>query len=164
MADKREFTIQDHLILMALGLIPDMAIAFLVTKLIEGGWETFWWCWAAIEVVAILYWMKNAIWNAVVWRVFLRRRTTEHATLTMQACKFPRPNDFESDVDDYLWRIVEDDSQPIPVRLRAAEWRMAVLLGKRNSLQRGLQIAKAWNDALKAHRRSFAELAGPAPA
>ena len=110
----------------------------------------------------MLYWLRNVIWGSIVLRLFLRRRAVDQAKHVLRECRFPSSDD--SGVDDYLSHLVETDSQPVTVRLRAAQWHTAIELTRRQSIQRSLQINEAWDEALKAHRKSGVGMAGPAPA
>ena len=54
----------------------------------------------------------------------------------------------------YLTRLLEDDEQPVHVRIRAAEWRATIHANTSRGLQSALQVNQAWRDGLEAYRRA----------
>lgn len=142
------------LVMTVLGFIPDALLAFVVMKLTDDEWSTFWWVWIGLQVLYLLAWAKRAIWSSVVWRLWLRRRAGDEALGVLNVCRFPHPEPDEEDIEIYLTRIMEDEEQPVGVRIRAAEWRATVNANASRSLQIGMQIHQAWSDGLDAYRRA----------
>jgi len=142
-------------ILIVLGWIPDALIAFIAMKLMDDEWSTFWWVLLAIQVLYFLNWAKKVAWGSLVWRLWLRRRLRDEALSILTACQFPKPEDGDEDIQTFFTRLIDDDEQPVGVRVRAAEWRATI---HANSEQRGLlagmRLHEAWGNALAAFAKT----------
>jgi hypothetical protein len=144
---------RDQIVVALLGFIPDAAVAYVAMKLTDGEWSTFWWVWIAIQVLYLFNWTKRAVWSSLLWRLGLRRRAAAEALAALRASGLPRPNEDDRDVDHYLARLIDDDEQPVAVRVKAAEWRAVLEEVAQRGLQQALQAGQAWEDAFAAYSR-----------
>ena len=144
----------DVVIAFVLGWLPDALVAFVVMKLTNDEWSTFWWVWLGIQVLYLLNWLKKTAWAWLVWRFWMRSRASSEAVTVLKSCNFPKPESDEHDIESFFTRLMEDDQQPVPIRIRAAEWRAAIHTGTSQGLQNALQVHRAWADALEAYRQA----------
>jgi hypothetical protein len=141
----------DMAVPMVSGWIPDALIAFVAMKLTDDEWSTFWWVWVAIQVFYFLNWVKKVAWGSLVWRLWLRRRVSDEALSILTACQFPKPEDGNEDIQTFFTRLIDDDEQPVGVRVRAAEWRATIHTNsEQGGLLAGMRLQEAWGNALAA--------------
>jgi hypothetical protein len=74
----------------------------------------------------------------------------------LRAKRFPEPNDYEVSPDDYLFRTMSDEHQPVEVRLDAAASLSEMgTLKNFGYLQACMRVRLVYEDALEVYKISF---------
>jgi hypothetical protein len=144
---------RDYVIVGVLGLIPDALIAFVAMKLTDDEWSTFWGVVIAFQAIYFLLWLKRTVWRSLVWRLYARRRAAAEALAMLKSSGLPKPEDDDRSMDGFLTRLIDDDEQPIAVRMRAAKWSAEIDALSSQGLQTGLQTGQMWQDAFTAYAK-----------
>lgn len=141
---------------LVLGSVPDVLIAGLLASVLNGGMVGFVAALVGLQVLYLAIWAKNSLWTWIVFLVTGRKTLASHIRDYLKMNGFPEPDDFERSPDDYLSRVVEDDEQPVGVRLKAAaslaELNVQSTLG---NMQNYMRLSMAYEDALEEHKASF---------
>jgi hypothetical protein len=141
---------------LALGSVPDILIAALIASVMDGGAIGFIVALVGLQVLYFLIWAKNSIWAWVVFLINGRKAATSHFRHYLETNKFPEPEDYERSPDGYFSKIVEDENQPVDIRLKAAA-SLAELnyIASQSQMQNYLRLSMAYEDAIEDHKRSF---------
>ena len=103
-----------------LGFLPDLAIAWAVSRFTESGQQGFWYTLLALQVLYLLLWIKTVGWSWVVFWVFGREQMAGVIQKCLTENKFPKPDEYVFDLEDYLNDILADKSMPLELRTKAA--------------------------------------------
>src|SRR6266852_3867273 len=116
---------QDAFIMAVLEWVPDVAISAAIMKLTDDQWQTFWIVFVAIQATYFLFWLKSALWGIIVWRAWGRRRETDRILAILRSTILPKPESSNIDTPGYFLELKTDESQPVAIRIFAAEFAVA---------------------------------------
>jgi len=139
-----------------LGLVPDALIAVVAAFATDSGILGFFAVLIGLQILYLLIWAKNAIWGWLLFWARGRKQLVAHLLDFMRANRFPEPEEYQDDVQDYLGKTISDEQQPVDVRLKAA-----AEVGSLNALRltgQGSQFLKtnlAYEDAIQRYKRDF---------
>jgi hypothetical protein len=140
------------------GLIPDLVIAAIFTVMLGGYVGTFMLVIVGLQVLYFLVWLRKTIWSWIVFGVWGRRHLATLLTDYLTENEYPEPEIYERSAEDYFTRIATHDALMVPLRLKAtgqaAALRIPSTIGE---YQYAFRVAMAYEDALMAHKRTFAD-------
>ena len=144
-----------------LGLMPDALIAVVLASMTDSGVVGFFVALVGLQALYFLIWVKNSIWAWALFKLNGRRTLVAHIADYLRKNQYPEPGDYEKSADDYLSKVMSDETQPIEVRLKAAA-SLAELnfLPSQGQAQQYMQLTMAYEEALENHKRSFTNKAG----
>lgn len=138
--------------LMFVGLIPDAILGLIAAYFSEGdsGFVAFLVVFIGIQVVGVLLWVKNTIWDWVFFNYYGRKALQEHLLSSFRKTGFPAPEYAETSAQGYFARIADDEEQPINLRLKAAvEVGSLSYSGATGKFMESLRVGIAYEDAIK---------------
>jgi hypothetical protein len=140
-----------------LGLIPDLAIAVIITAIFGGYLGTFILIMIGLQVLYFLVWLRKSIWGWIVFGVFGRKYLAGVLADYLAENNYPEPEVYERSAEEYFNRIAGDEALPFPLRLKAvgqaAALHVPTTIGQ---YQYGFHVAMAYEDAISAYKRSAA--------
>jgi hypothetical protein len=136
-----------------LGFLPDLAIAWAVSRLTDSGTPGFWYTLLALQVLYFLLWLKTVGWSWVIFWVFGKEQMARAIEKYLSENKFPKPDEYVFDLEDYLSSIVADESKSPELRAKAA-YELGTLNGYRVTQRYHLlwKFSSASRLALKRYR------------
>ena len=142
---------------MLYGILVDLAISGAITYFTDGDVLQLLLTWAGLQVVYALVGARNfAVGFAIVYR---RRKSIEDKlTNYLRDKEFPEPDDFEVSPSQYLIDLINDDAQPVVLRLNATALLTEINTTNLMSFFRGIALNVILEEALKNHKRSFSEV------
>jgi len=139
-----------------LNLIPDIVIAIVVAELMGGGTIGFVAVLAFLFFAPLFFAIKQAIWNWILFFAAGRKAMQQEFIDFLFENKFPEPEEYFWDVDDYLVKTLNDKDLPVKTRLAAAgtcgEFNMIRMLYLPGLYMRMSMMMEA---AIKEYKRSF---------
>ena len=102
------------------GFIPDLAIAWSYMKLTDGGSQEFWSALIILQCVYLFLWLKRTVWAWLLFWLYNRRSMARTLEKFFKENNFPRPQMFTKDLDDYLPEIINNETEPTEVRIKAS--------------------------------------------
>lgn len=149
-------TKRDFLTNAILGFVPDVLIAGVAAHVTESAVIGFFAVLAGLQVLYFLIWAKRAIWAWLLFWIRTRRQMADHALDVLRADRYPEPDEYHGDVEDYFRAVTGNQRAPLDVRLKAAN-----ALGALDAL-RGigqatlfLQVNLAYEGAILRYKRQF---------
>jgi hypothetical protein len=140
----------------ALGAIPDLVIAIALAAALDGGFLGFALIWLGLQVLYLAIWLKDSIW---AWAIFLlggRKRVVAQLLDHLRENGYPEPSAYERSAEGYLASIVDNETLPIALRLKAASDIGAMsYLDSSMEVQKSLRIGMVYEDALEQFKRNF---------
>lgn len=141
---------------VVLGLIPDVVVSVVLAKIFDGGVWGFFFALVGLQILYLLFWIKNSIWS---WSLFVlrgRKKFTEFLLDYLRENRYPEPDNYASSVEGYFSGVATDETQPIDLRLSAA----TVLAAFKHPVTQGqfqefVQLSMAYEDALGQYKRLF---------
>ena len=145
----------------ALGVIPDVVISKILTAIFDGGILGFFVALIGLQILYFLIWAKNSLWAWVVFWLGGRKRLASWLFDYLRENGYPEPGIYEKSADAYLSAVLENETLPISVRLKAAsELGSLKFLESSAQVQQSIRITMAYEDALEQHKRAFPAKAG----
>ena len=144
----------DYLKAWLISWIPDLALSWGYMKLTDGQTSTFWWCLLVLLVLQVFLMIKTLIGGSLIFHLFVKERASSAIALDMQKTEFPMPEAGE-DGEAFLFRIVEDETLPTNVRLRANGTLGALEAARHNGVFAGLRTSAILNLAAKKFSNGF---------
>jgi hypothetical protein len=138
-----------------LALIPDAVIAYVAMRVTDSGWVGFAIVFFGLWAVYLAIWLKNSIWGWLVYVLWGKRQMTAAMLSGLRANKYPEPDDFEKSGDDYLQKLVSDESLPVDTRLKAMADFANIHALNQFGFQRFLQVSSALDNALEQYKNQF---------
>ncbi len=111
---------RDYWVNAALGIIPDSIIAMGITYYLDlVFWDFVFW-YLGFQCLYIIIWFKQTVWRWVTFKPRIRPVLLEQFRGYLKTNNFPVMDDFEYSAEDYLQRIISDDSLNVSIRLCAS--------------------------------------------
>lgn len=138
----------------ALSIIPDLLIAWAVTKFMDGGAEVFFGTLVGLQALYCLLWVKRSAWSWILYSFTNRSFMSNHVEDVLIQQNFPKPPDYISAPDEYYSTIVENEDEECIVRIKAAH-ELGALAGIAASGQHQLamQLRMATEDAIQRYAK-----------
>ena len=105
---------------MALGSVPDLVICWAAMRLTDSGWSGFFIALVALQAIYLFFWFKTALWTWLVFWVYGKRKIAAHLENWFIDNRFPVPDEYTTEVDDYLSEISNNESLDASTRVKAA--------------------------------------------
>lgn len=142
--------------LFLLGIIPELAIAFVFMAADNGSWETFGITLAVIFGVYFLIWIRDTIWE---WMLFYFGGREEIKNTIFQFLKdnnFPEPDIYTDSAQDYFEEIANNEELSTELRVKAALQLGAIsTVSQLGKFHRSIRLMLGMKDALIKFRKSF---------
>jgi hypothetical protein len=99
------------------GSVPDVTISWLSAKyLAVGFWEVF----LGLQALQFLMWAKTASWSWLWFYIYARRQITARMEDHLRQDFYPHDSLFVGDAEFYFQNILDSDSLPCALRVKAA--------------------------------------------
>lgn len=105
---------------MVLGSVPDLIVCWAAMRLTDSGWSGFFIALVALQAVYLFFWFKNALWAWLLFWVYRRRKIAAILEKYFVDGRFPVPDKYTADLDDYLGEIVDNKALDATTRVMAA--------------------------------------------
>ena len=143
-----------YLLNMVLAFVPDLVVSWLVARLTDSGWSGFFVTLVALQAIYFFFWFKTALWAWLLFWVYGKRQMAAHLENYFIDSRFPPPDEYTADLDDYFSGISNNEELDGTIRAKAA-YELGTLNGlkaaRRFSLV--LQLNSAAAIALKRYAR-----------
>jgi hypothetical protein len=93
---------------MVLGLVPDLLLCWAIAALTDNGWKGFFISLAVLQGLYFFLWFKTAVWSWMLFWVYGKRSMSRTLEKFLSDSRFPAPDKYVQDLDDYLGGIVDD--------------------------------------------------------
>jgi hypothetical protein len=103
-----------------LAFVPDLLLAWVAMKLTDSGWSGFFVALLALQAVYFFFWAKTAAWSWLLFWLISKRQMANHLENLFIESRFPPPDEFTLDLDDYLSGMTVDEELDCDTRIRAA--------------------------------------------
>jgi hypothetical protein len=138
-----------------LGLIPDAVIAVILAGATETGLLGFLATNVGLQVLYGLLWAKTSVWGWIMFSLWGRKQIARQLADYLRENGYPDPGESQSSVDGYLNSVLNDETLPIVVRLKAAGELGSMSAPMFQGFQAALRLHMAYEDALEEHKRTF---------
>jgi hypothetical protein len=135
-----------------LNTIPDVLISTGLAWFFSGGSLGFIVAFIAIQLVYLLIWLKDSIWQWLMFNWRGRKALDASIQQMLISAQFPKPAERYGAVDDYFMQVMSDESAPTNARLVSAVisgWHTYTTSAGR--YQEALRMNLALEDALMAY-------------
>ena len=146
---------------IALGTLPDLLIAAAAAYYFDSGLLGFVAVYLGLQAIYLAIWIKNALWGWGLFTLFGKKETTGNILATLREKRFPEPDNYIIDVEDYFLRVARMKDVSDEVRIEAVNMAGLVEYAKATGqMGRALQFAVTLEGAVKAYKASFPATAG----
>lgn len=145
---------------IAVGFVPDLVVCWAVARLTDSGWYGFFISMISLQIIYSFFWLKNAIWSWFVFWIYLKEKIAAHCENLFVDSHFPIPEEYTTDLDDYLNEVSNNNTLDTAVRVKAAH-ELGTLTGLRSAqaFSLFLQVHVAARIAMKRYARFADRLA-----
>jgi hypothetical protein len=135
-------------------MVPDLLLCWAVTALTENGWKGFFITFAGLQGLYFFLWFKTAVWSWILFWVYDKRSMSRALEKLFSDSRFPAPDNYVEDLDDYLTEIMDDETIDPSLRTKAA-FELGTLNGFKTTrnVSLCLKISSASKDALDRYAR-----------
>src|SRR5262249_15903786 len=120
MGDTMDQAANNAMVNMVLGLVPDLLVCLTVAALADNGWKGFFIAFAVLQGLYFCLWFKTGGWSWFLFWVYGKRSMVRALEKFLSDSRFPAPDIYVEDLDDYLAAIVEDETIDPSLRTKAA--------------------------------------------
>jgi hypothetical protein len=149
-------TARAYFINIALAFIPDLLICWTAMKLTDNQWSSFWIAFIALQAIYFFFWLKTAVWSWLLYWLYRKRQIAAHLEGYFIDSRFPAPDEYTLDLEDYLSGLTTNEELDCDTRIRAA-YENGTLNGMK-ACQRYSLVFQI-NSAAKLSMRRYARLA-----
>jgi hypothetical protein len=136
-----------------LGLIPDVIIAVIVTRILGGYAGTLILVLMGLQFLYFLVWLRKTIWGWITFSVFGRKHLATALADYLTTNGYPEPENYERSAEEYFNRIAADELTPVALRLKAVGQAAALQVPSSiGQYQYALRAAMAYEDAILAYK------------
>ena len=145
-----------YILNMVIALVPDLVVCWAAARLTDSGWSGFFITLAMLQAIYFSFWFKQALWGWLVFWVYGKRRMAVIWENFFIDSRFPAPDKYTIDLDDYLSEISNNEELDPTTRLRAT-----FELGTLNGLKAGrrFSLILQLNSAAKIAFKHYAHFA-----
>ncbi len=114
----------DWVVMLLSAMIPQSFLAYVVMRVLDEDWATFWYVILAINVFQFILWLVNTLVSTVVFRLYYKRRLVETVYDDLVQLKFPTDDFFlgPDDPDLYYHDVAINDLIPVAIRLKSVAY------------------------------------------
>ncbi|WP_096669523.1 hypothetical protein [Polaromonas sp. AET17H-212] len=138
----------------AIGLLPDIGLAWAYMKLSDGDTASFWWCLLALWVIGTFFLIKQVLTGTLIFRLYGKERIATLLAQGMERLQFPAP-EADEDFETYMCRLVSSEELPINLRLEAQATLSSFRATQEQGLFVALRMAAAHNLAVKKYGGAY---------
>lgn len=151
---------RDYWKVWLLGSIPDIALSWGYMKLSDDRWASLGWFLVALTVAQAFFGIKRIAAGSLVFRLYGKERISDALVQEMHERQFPLPIRDErfgdEDFESYMARLVEDETIPVGVRLRANAYLASFQAQNAQGFFVSLRLTAAFNLAVKKYFDTYA--------
>jgi hypothetical protein len=136
--------------------VPDLLVAWAVMRLTDNEWSSFWITLVALQAIYFFLWFKQALWGWLLFWIVGKRQSAPYLENFFIENRFPPPDEYTLDLDDYLSGITFNEELDCNTRIRAA-YENGALDGMK--ISRRYSMVMQLNSASKIAFRRYAKLA-----
>jgi hypothetical protein len=103
-----------------LAFIPDLLIGWAVMHLTDSGWTGFFYTLLVLQLIYFFFWLKTALWSWILFWLYGREQMALYLEKFFFEARFPVPNEYADNLEDYLSDVVIDEELDCDTRMRAA--------------------------------------------
>ena len=139
---------------VVLASVPDLVVCWFVARLTNSGWSGFFIALVVLQAIYFFFWFKFAAWSWLVFLVFRKRKMAKTLEKWLIENDLPVPDEYTTDLEDYLSEISSKDELTPAVRVKAAH-ELGTLAGLTTARQYSLILQLTWaaSIALKRYAR-----------
>lgn len=146
--------VHTYILNMLLAFVPDLVVAWAAMRLTDNEWATFWIAIITLQAIYFFFWFKQALWGWLLFFLIGKRQLARNLENFFIEARFPPPNEYTLDLDDYLSSMVANEELNCETRIRAA-YENGTLNGMKASRRYSLvvQLNSASKLAMKRYER-----------
>lgn len=111
---------RDYIISFFVGLLPEFGIAYLLMKLFDESWKTFWIIFFSIQALYLTVWLFRTVFNKIMFEIQYKTKIIEYFYTDLVQNQFPDPfSIYHNDVENYFREVINDQSSKTETRMRA---------------------------------------------
>jgi hypothetical protein len=139
-----------------LNTIPDLVVAAIITHFVDTGWWTFGAAYFGLQLLYLLIWLKNTIWDWGLFYLIERKRMARRFLSVFKEKEFPEPEKFIEDGKDYFRQVSKNKDASENARIEAAG-AVAIMdyLKATRQTQQCTRCFMASEDAIELYRAAF---------
>jgi ABC-type multidrug transport system fused ATPase/permease subunit len=141
--------------LSLLSHIPDLLIAWGITKYNDDDLYTFILTFFILKVFYLIVWLKNSIWTWIIFYFYSRKILSKVYLDLLKKHNFPKPNYFDNPQEYYSCIIADPDTSKELVVLASAQLERIDSLIECGYFQRSLKHIVSHGDAIHNYYRLF---------
>jgi hypothetical protein len=141
---------------MILAFVPDLVVAWAAMRLTDNEWSSFWITLVALQALYFFFWFKQALWGWLLFWLIGKRQMARYLENFFIESRFPPPDEYIKDLDDYFTGMVANEELECDTRIRAA-YENGTLNGMKVSRRYSMFIQL--NSASKIALKRYAKLA-----
>jgi len=103
-----------------LGFVPDLVVCWAAAHFTNSGWPGFFISLVALQAIYLFFWFKNALWAWLLFWVYRKRKMAAYMENYFIDSRFPVPDEYTTDLDDYLGGITNNEELDATTRVKAA--------------------------------------------
>jgi hypothetical protein len=112
--------VHTYVLNVILAFVPDLVVAWAVMRLTESGWSGFWITLLALQAIYFFFWLKQALWGWLLFWIIGRQQMARYLENFFIESRFPPPDNYTLDLDDYFSGIVANKELNCDTRISAA--------------------------------------------
>jgi hypothetical protein len=155
-----EITTRTVMLNVALGFVPDLAVAWAASNITDSGWQGFFITLLVLQCIYFFFWAKTALWSWLLFWIYRKEQMAGHIEKYFSDAKFPAPLPYTKFMDDYLSEMTGHELLDCATRIKAA-FEAGTLNGYKY-LGRGSLVLQL-NSAAAVAMKRYARVAKPAP-
>jgi hypothetical protein len=109
-----------YILEMVIVSVPDLVICWAAARLTDSGWSGFFITLVALQAIYFFFWFKQALWSWLVFWFYRKRRTAVILEKFLVDSRFPAPDKYTTDLDDYFGEISNNEELDPATRVKAA--------------------------------------------
>jgi hypothetical protein len=148
--------VHTYVLNVILAFVPDLVVAWAAMRLTDSGWSGFWITLLVLQAIYFFFWFKQALWGWLLFWIIGKRQMARYLENSFIESRFPPPDEYTLDLDDYFSGMVANKDLDCDTRIRAA-YENGSLYGMKVS--RRYSMVMQLNFASKIAFRRYAKLA-----
>lgn len=99
---------------------PDILVAATASYFFDDGWLVFIGVFVGLQLVYFAIWLKNSLWIWTRYKLFDKKRGTQHIVDMLRSNNFPAPEEYIESAEMYLSSVASNDGIDMKTRLIAS--------------------------------------------